>query len=287
MDNSFVERVLGLEGEQINAIFNTFFKEISALTSVMEYPYIFLIYCVWTLREAGSNVNTESLMDCAEKLLSDVGERCLGLLLQSDVENGLKMKARNFQTREVTLSNEARVSDNVSSVSDKQTSASSREDGQKGSSRAVAGQHGRDEVDGFLTSGDVDFTALSGAALDYSEISAQASGDDTTTEHTGAWALASVGSSLATVNTSVDQDTRITRRDRNNFSRVEEHLMAVKNENTILEGERKCLQCRRSPRGVTFLPCGHFTTCRECSVPMYVCSLCNKNILATVDTYLS
>ncbi|CAL1536906.1 unnamed protein product [Lymnaea stagnalis] len=67
---------------------------------------------------------------------------------------------------------------------------------------------------------------------------------------------------------------------------VKECLHAVTKENNLLETTRMCTMCRVNPRGITFLPCGHFLTCRECAGPVYVCSVCKKNILATVETYL-
>lgn len=69
--------------------------------------------------------------------------------------------------------------------------------------------------------------------------------------------------------------------------RIRECLQAVTGENKILESYRLCTVCRKSPRNITFLPCGHFTTCRDCAGPIYVCGLCGKNVLATVDTFLS
>ncbi|XP_059178996.1 uncharacterized PPE family protein PPE12-like [Physella acuta] len=68
---------------------------------------------------------------------------------------------------------------------------------------------------------------------------------------------------------------------------LERRFMAVKNENNLLEKNMRCVHCGQNPRGVTFLPCGHFITCKSCSGPVHACNLCNKNILATVDTYLS
>ncbi|CAL1536905.1 unnamed protein product [Lymnaea stagnalis] len=69
--------------------------------------------------------------------------------------------------------------------------------------------------------------------------------------------------------------------------RLRDYLVAVERENELLEISRTCTLCKTNPRGVTFLPCGHFITCLECAGPIFVCSVCRKNILATVDTYLS
>ncbi|CAG5130383.1 unnamed protein product [Candidula unifasciata] len=58
-------------------------------------------------------------------------------------------------------------------------------------------------------------------------------------------------------------------------------------EHQLLEKSRLCHGCHQKPREVTFLPCGHFITCADCAEPMYVCPLCDKSILATVNTFLS
>ncbi|BFZ15615.1 hypothetical protein BsWGS_18654 [Bradybaena similaris] len=75
------------------------------------------------------------------------------------------------------------------------------------------------------------------------------------------------------------------------FSRTAEYtntcFRLIEREHELLEKSRKCSQCSEKPREVTFLPCGHFTVCRRCAEPIYVCPSCNKSILATVDTYLS
>ncbi|KAH9509622.1 hypothetical protein Btru_044031 [Bulinus truncatus] len=68
---------------------------------------------------------------------------------------------------------------------------------------------------------------------------------------------------------------------------VKECLWAVQYENKILENYKMCTMCKKNPRDITFLPCGHFITCRECAGPVYTCTLCQRAILATIDTYLS
>uniref|UniRef100_A0A0B7A7I9 RING-type domain-containing protein n=1 Tax=Arion vulgaris TaxID=1028688 RepID=A0A0B7A7I9_9EUPU len=64
-------------------------------------------------------------------------------------------------------------------------------------------------------------------------------------------------------------------------------LKLVKAENELLEKSRMCSSCSLKPRDVTFLPCGHFATCRSCAEPIFTCPICNNNILATLNTYLS
>ncbi|RUS80272.1 hypothetical protein EGW08_011956 [Elysia chlorotica] len=63
-------------------------------------------------------------------------------------------------------------------------------------------------------------------------------------------------------------------------------LRLVKEENHRLDSARHCGQCLSKARDITFLPCGHVWACRACAGPLYVCPCCNKNIIATVDTYL-
>ena len=63
-------------------------------------------------------------------------------------------------------------------------------------------------------------------------------------------------------------------------------LKLVRDEHRRLDSARHCGQCGSKPRDITFLPCGHVWACRSCAGPLYVCPCCNKNIIATVDTYL-
>jgi hypothetical protein len=64
-------------------------------------------------------------------------------------------------------------------------------------------------------------------------------------------------------------------------------LLLLKKEQELLESNSKCLVCRRKPREATFLPCGHFDTCRDCAATAVWCPHCDSRILATVDTFLS
>ncbi|BFZ21738.1 hypothetical protein BsWGS_24777 [Bradybaena similaris] len=61
----------------------------------------------------------------------------------------------------------------------------------------------------------------------------------------------------------------------------------LEKEHELLENSRLCHSCHEKPREVTFLPCGHFINCVNCAEPIYTCPLCEKSILATVNTYLS
>lgn len=60
-------------------------------------------------------------------------------------------------------------------------------------------------------------------------------------------------------------------------------------ENKRLKKRKRCVICKTEEVGITFLPCGHFTTCKECGTNEEIqdCSLCGKSILGTVRTFLS
>ena len=68
---------------------------------------------------------------------------------------------------------------------------------------------------------------------------------------------------------------------------LQNRLLALQREHDILDMARKCNECKTRPRDITFLPCGHFTMCKTCSEPVYECPTCQKDILATAQTYLS
>jgi len=64
-------------------------------------------------------------------------------------------------------------------------------------------------------------------------------------------------------------------------------LLALQREREILDEARKCTSCKTRVRDITFLPCGHFTMCKTCSEPIYECPTCQRDILATAQTFLS
>ena len=76
-----------------------------------------------------------------------------------------------------------------------------------------------------------------------------------------------------------------------NFEQMEQimfrlKLKALELEQKYIEEQRKCIQCGVNERNITFLPCGHFIMCKPCQVPLYECPTCDKDILATADTFL-
>ena len=69
-----------------------------------------------------------------------------------------------------------------------------------------------------------------------------------------------------------------------------EKLKALRLENRMLKERELCRACRSvklAVDGITFLPCGHFITCDECSEKFDECPACGKEIMATVRTFLS
>ncbi|BFZ15464.1 hypothetical protein BsWGS_18503 [Bradybaena similaris] len=61
----------------------------------------------------------------------------------------------------------------------------------------------------------------------------------------------------------------------------------IKKENELLTSLRLCLICHVKQRDITFLPCGHFDSCKGCADNIDICPGCGTRIKATVVTYLS
>lgn len=64
-------------------------------------------------------------------------------------------------------------------------------------------------------------------------------------------------------------------------------VRVLQTEQTYLKADLTCVLCRKKPREVTFLPCGHFALCAACSESLNTCPVCNKQALAEVKTFLS
>ncbi|KAL8587633.1 hypothetical protein ACOMHN_045322 [Nucella lapillus] len=75
--------------------------------------------------------------------------------------------------------------------------------------------------------------------------------------------------------------------DQTKRARQLERLRALIAENRRLKARQTCRRCRRNPVALTFLPCGHFSFCKECGESFDICPLCRKSILADVRTYVS
>ena len=66
------------------------------------------------------------------------------------------------------------------------------------------------------------------------------------------------------------------------------HKLAL--ENRRLKQRKTCRACQKvnlADDGITFLPCGHFVTCQECSKKFKFCPACGKEIKGDVKTFLS
>lgn len=73
------------------------------------------------------------------------------------------------------------------------------------------------------------------------------------------------------------------------LSRRKENLMlrATENEGKYLKRLLTCVLCKRAPAELTFLPCGHFCICSNCSENVDTCPMCRKRVLAEVKTFLA
>ena len=71
---------------------------------------------------------------------------------------------------------------------------------------------------------------------------------------------------------------------------LQERVQRLAAENRKLKQRKLCRACRKvelGSSGITFLPCGHFITCKACSEMFDDCPACGKNIMGTVRTFLS
>jgi len=50
---------------------------------------------------------------------------------------------------------------------------------------------------------------------------------------------------------------------------------------------RSCVVCLMQERCITFLPCGHFTACVDCTLKLSDCPVCRQPISSVVRTYMS
>ena len=74
------------------------------------------------------------------------------------------------------------------------------------------------------------------------------------------------------------------------ISELKGRLYVLAKKNRKLRERKVCRACNKvelSTSGITFLPCGHFITCEECSEMFDDCLACGKNIMGTVRTFLS
>ncbi|XP_059176504.1 baculoviral IAP repeat-containing protein 2-like isoform X2 [Physella acuta] len=67
----------------------------------------------------------------------------------------------------------------------------------------------------------------------------------------------------------------------------QEQFRAVENEHNYLTQRSLCGICHQRPLHCVFLPCGHVIACQECAEAATKCPICNKNVAATANVYLS
>lgn len=68
---------------------------------------------------------------------------------------------------------------------------------------------------------------------------------------------------------------------------LKERLRVLRKENRRLKERQTCRKCHERPVSLTFLPCGHFSFCKECGLSFTACPLCRRTILADVCTIAS
>ena len=60
----------------------------------------------------------------------------------------------------------------------------------------------------------------------------------------------------------------------------------MERENELLINRLNCVQCKIRSRGVTFVPCGHYSLCAICSKDIYICPLCKKTAYAEIKSII-
>jgi len=69
-----------------------------------------------------------------------------------------------------------------------------------------------------------------------------------------------------------------------------EKIYALARQNSRLRERKMCKKCKKvelAASGITFLPCGHFITCEQCSEKIDNCLACGQDVLGSVCTFLS
>ncbi|KAI8792320.1 baculoviral IAP repeat-containing protein 2 isoform X1, partial [Biomphalaria glabrata] len=61
----------------------------------------------------------------------------------------------------------------------------------------------------------------------------------------------------------------------------------LQRENEALKQQMKCKSCQTADVQDLFLPCGHMSTCKQCSNKFSQCPACGKRILGTVNVYFA
>lgn len=50
--------------------------------------------------------------------------------------------------------------------------------------------------------------------------------------------------------------------------------------------EPNCAICDMNPKGIVFVPCGHFHACNDCASKLHNCPMCLKKIMHRIDRAL-
>ncbi|KAI8792317.1 RING finger protein B, partial [Biomphalaria glabrata] len=61
----------------------------------------------------------------------------------------------------------------------------------------------------------------------------------------------------------------------------------LQRENETLKQQMKCKSCQTADVQDLFVPCGHMSTCKQCSNKFSQCPACGKRILGTVNVYFA
>ncbi|CAL1542930.1 unnamed protein product [Lymnaea stagnalis] len=264
-------------------------KYMSAISSVSQFeslPLNFVIFCANDMETNGEIIKCEPLLSKCENL-----RQCLPLKFIDRLKE--KLNDLSLQDREALttsgLSPGGHNFRNISAVvaSTNEIGSYIRSDFEFLSNDAVDGLSSSTERSNVLRENSTSPRSIEASLGSYNFANALAYGPEMLEENENRRTDSQTETLFGQKHTLVGESNNIESRERKANSSIMEALLAVTNENKLLEDCKLCVKCRDKPRGITFLPCGHFTMCRECAGPTYICSTCNKSVLATVDTFLS
>ncbi|CAL1542933.1 unnamed protein product [Lymnaea stagnalis] len=276
-----IQEIVKIQLTKIRDLFGKYKIAITSAQGIEPCPLYFLIYCVIEMERIGEEIHGSSLFNkCVQ--LQDV--------LPENFIDRLTVRLREFRLPDFEDLASSEIFPTVP------------HDGQVSRENVTLGDEtnledsGEDDVDGLSSTSTVNALLL-GSLSDNSSL-IPGSPEDLASTSVGAPSNKMSGeretrrtgsqkeASLIRQNTRVGGRVGAESEERTANSRIVEALLAVTNENKLLEDCKLCVKCHDKPRGITFLPCGHFTMCRECAGPTYICNLCQKSVLATVDTFL-
>ena len=67
-----------------------------------------------------------------------------------------------------------------------------------------------------------------------------------------------------------------------------EKILTLREETELLYRSALCLRCRKRPRTIIILPCGHFSLCSNCEKWCRYCPVldCNSYIMSAITTFM-